>query len=68
MNNISTLSTIKGDKEIAEDLRKKLYDALQPIVGLIAEADQNGFEVGFAFGKDAFGKTAIQQIHLSKRY
>lgn len=64
----STLSMIKGDKEIATELRKKFFDALVPVAELIAEAEQNGFEVGFQFGKNAFGQAQIQVINLMKKY
>lgn len=62
------LQTIKGDKEIADELRKKFFDALTPICELIAEAERNGFEVGFGFGKNPFGQTIIQNINLMKKY
>lgn len=65
---LATITSIKGDKEIATELRKKFYDALAPVAELIAEAEQNGFEVGFQFGKNAFGKAQIQIINIMKKY
>jgi hypothetical protein len=62
------LSVVKGDKEIATDLRKKFFDALDPVAELIAEANASGFEVGFQFGPNAFGKVSVQQINLMKKY
>jgi len=64
----SMLSTVKGDKEIATELRKKFFDALDPVAELIAEANQFGFEVGFQFGPDAFGKVQVQAINIMKKY
>ncbi len=65
---LSGIKTVKGDKEIANDLRKKFFDALAPVAELIAEAESNGFEVGFQFGKNAFGQAQIQVINLLKKY
>jgi hypothetical protein len=62
------MTTIKGDKEIATELRQKFFDALAPVAELIAEAESNGFEVGFQFGKNAFGKAQIMSINLMKKY
>ena len=62
------LTSVKGDKDIAEDLRKRFFVALSPVCELIAEAERNGFEVGFGFGKDAFNKTVIANINLMKKY
>lgn len=62
------LSVVKGDKEIATDLRKKFFDALDPVAELIAEANASGFEVGFQFGPNAFGKVQVQSINLMKKY
>lgn len=65
---MNELKTIKGDKEIAEELRKKFFEALTPVCKLLGEASNIGFEVGFGFGKDAFGNTVIQNINLMKKY
>lgn len=67
-NLIAALVPNKPDKEIADELRKKFFEALQPVAALIVEAESNGFEVGFQFGKDAFGKAQIQVINLLKKY
>jgi hypothetical protein len=65
---IQGFATVKGDKEIADELRKRFFDALKPVCGLIAEAEKNGFEVGFSFAKDAFNNTTIAAINLMKKY
>lgn len=39
-----------------------------PVAALIAEAESFGFEVGFQFGKNAFGQAQIQVINLMKKY
>lgn len=62
------LSQVKGDKEIAMELRKEFFDALSPVAELIAKAENLGFDVGFQFGKNAFGQAQIQVINLSKKY
>lgn len=65
---MNEIKTVKGDKEIATELRKKFFNALAPVAELIAEAESNGFEVGFQFGKNAFGQAQIQVINLMKKY
>ena len=67
-NEVKSLKSVKGDKEIATELRKKFFEALGPVAELIAEAESMGFEVGFQFGKNAFGKAQIQVINLMKKY
>ncbi len=68
MSNVAELVPNKSDKEKAEGLRKRFYEALQPVAALIVEAEKEGFEVGFQFGKDAFGMAKIQVINLLKKY
>ena len=68
MNEIAKLVPNKSDKEIAEDLRKRFFELLQPVAALVGEAEREGFEVGFQFGKDAFGNPQIMLINLLKKY
>lgn len=65
---MNELKSVKGDKELAMELRKRFFDALSPVCELLGEAESMGFEVGFGFGKDAFGQTKIQHINLLKKY
>ena len=65
---MNEIKTVKGDKEIANELRKKFIDALDPVAELIAEANAIGFEVGFQFGPNAFGKVQVQAVNLMKKY
>jgi len=62
------LTSIKGDKEIALELRKKFFDALGPVAELINEANQYGFEVGFQFGPNVYGQVQVERINLMKKY
>ena len=61
-------NVVKGDKEIATELRKQFFEALAPVAALINEAEKKGFEVGFSFGKNAFGETQPVAINLMKKY
>lgn len=61
-------NVVKGDKDIASDLRKRFFEALAPVAELITEAEQSGFEVGFGFGKNVFQQTVVHQINLMKKY
>ena len=65
---MNEIKTIKGDKEIAMELRTKFFEALGPVAELINEAERYGFEVRFGFGKNAFQKTQIMNINLMKKY
>ena len=62
------LVTVRGDKDIALELRKKFFEALGPVAELINEANQYGFEVGFQFGPNVYGQIGVQQINLMKKY
>lgn len=64
----NVLAQVKGDKDIATDLRKEFFDALAPVAALITKANEFGFEVGFQFGPNAFGQVHIQAINLMKKY
>ena len=66
--NEARFNIVKGDKEIADELRKRFFDVLAPVCQLIGEAEKHGFEVGFGFGADAFGNKVINHIHLMKKY
>lgn len=65
---MNEIKTVKGDKEIATELRAKFFEALTPVCELLQEAESNGFEVGFGFGKNAFGQATIAHINLMKKY
>ena len=62
------IKTVKGDKDIATDLRKEFFDALAPVAALITKANEYGFEVGFQFGPNVFGQVQVQQVNLMKKY
>lgn len=65
---MADLTTVKGDKEIAEELREKLIEALKPVAKLINEANKLGFEVGFQFGPNPYGNVDVQAVNLMKKY
>ena len=65
---MNEIKTVKGDKDIATDLRKEFFDALAPVAALITKANEYGFEVGFQFGPNAFGQVQIMAINIMKKY
>lgn len=68
MNNIPQLVPNKSDHDKANEFRQRFFETLKPVAELIGEAEKEGFEVGFQFGKDPFGKPQIQVINLLKKY
>lgn len=65
---MNEIKTVKGDKELATELRKEFFNALEPVAVLIGKAESMGFEVGFQFGKNAFGQPQVLAINLMKKY
>jgi hypothetical protein len=53
------LVTKKSDREIAEDLRKRMEMALEPVLELWEEASKLQLMSGFRFERDAFGRGRI---------
>lgn len=65
---VNELKTVKGDKEIADDLRAQFIEALKPVAKLINDANKFGFEVGFQFGPNPYGNVDVQAVNLMKKY
>lgn len=66
INNPLKLVPGKTDAETANDLRKRLVEAYQPLLKLADEANDVGMAFQCAIGPDAFGKFQIQQCQIMK--
>ncbi len=53
------LLTTRSDAEVAEDLRRRMYEALAPVLELWEEASRLSFQSGFRFERDGFGRGRI---------
>ena len=65
---VTRLVPTKPDAEIAEELRKKAIAAAGPILQVLDEAKDAGFELNFIFGVGGLGKNIIQQLKIVKIY
>ena len=61
---MSASSTPTTDAQIADDIRRKLTEALHPALEVIREANRQGFLVGFNVGGNPI---SVQVIEVSKK-
>lgn len=66
----NTISLVPGrtDKDLADDLRAKLIEAMKPVLAVLDDAKAAGFVVGFACGVDFLGKSVMTQLTIAKNY
>lgn len=67
---MQTLSQISGTNyaTAAAQIRKSIEAALQEVIGLMDQANADGFQVGFGLGRDNFGRNRINQIDIFRTY
>ena len=53
------LVTSKSDRDVAEDLKARMREALMPVLELWEEASKLQFQSGFRFERDGFGKGRV---------
>lgn len=53
------LLTTRSDAEVAVDLKRRIEEALAPVLELWEEASRLSFQSGFKFERDAFGRGRI---------
>lgn len=66
MNDPIQLVTTKPDAEVAEELKKELLEALQPVTVIATKALSLGFQVQMNMGANAFKKVEVMQLQLLK--
>lgn len=70
MNDKPPLAIVPGitDKETAADLRKRIELAMQPVLDLLTEAKEKGFEVQLGLGPVYGTKVGITALKISREY
>lgn len=58
----------KSDKEIAEGLRSRVIEAWQPLLLLMEEANQGGFNISVTAQMTGMGKAIISNVTISKNF
>lgn len=67
MSNIVAIETGKTDKEVAEDYKKKIIDAYEPLLKILNDANKDGFAINVGCGPTPLG-IQILQLQVSKVY
>lgn len=57
----------KTDAEKVADYKRRLYEALQPVMTICAEANAEGFFFTFTTGLDAHGRAVVTDIIGAKK-
>ena len=68
MTNTLTVVPSKPDAEIAEELKKKALELHIPILALLDEANEKGFQIMAQCGIGPLGKHVITQFQIVKVY
>jgi hypothetical protein len=62
------LRTVRTDVAIAADLKSRIAEAYVPILAILDEAVSQGFIVQVSTGEGPFGKQAILQMQVLKKF
>ena len=66
MNDTLTVVPGKTDRELAEDFRSRVRDALQPVLAIMDEVNAAGLVIGWRVERNAFGRNAVTVIEVSR--
>jgi len=58
----------KTDAEQAAEFKQRMAEASKPLMSLLDEVSAAGFEMQFALGPGALGKTVIASLRISKAF
>lgn len=67
-SNVTQLVPTRPDAVVAEEYRKRMIEALGPVIAICDEARRDGFQILFNLGFDATGRHMIAQLDLIKKY
>jgi hypothetical protein len=65
---IATLVPTKSEAEIAEELRRRVIEAHEPLLALLDEAHAAGFEIICGCGLAPIGRHVITHLRIAKVY
>lgn len=63
---IPRLITTRSDRELADDLRRRLVESFGPVIEVMEEASHYGLNVGFSINRDGFGRFRLSDIAIVK--
>lgn len=63
---VAQLAPGRSDRVYAADLKKRLGEALGPVIEIMNEARDANIILGFGLGRDQFGRTKIDDISAMK--
>lgn len=59
---------LKNDQQKADAFREQLKAPLNQVASIMAEANRDGFKVGFNIAMDGFGRFGVQVIEITKAF
>ena len=68
MSEIVKMVPGRTDHEAANAIKMGVMGALEPVLKIIKEAKQEGFEVQFAIGSGPLGTPALTQLRVIKEF
>lgn len=68
MNEIAKLVPTKPDREVAEELKAELMEAIKPWLEAATKAHKAGFVVQAQFGPNFLSQYIVQSLQLVKIY
>lgn len=63
---IVNLNPQKTDQEIAADLKERINAKLRELCAILDEASQHRMRIEFALAPDAFGRSSVQRLDITK--
>lgn len=58
----------RSDKELAEEIRQKVIEKIQPLLEEMSAAKRHGFDVMLGIQTDAQGKSFLQNLKVVKEF
>lgn len=65
---VATLVPTRSDHEVADDIKRRLREALVPVLALMDEARAAGFIPHFSVGTNQLGRSAVTDVKLVREY
>jgi hypothetical protein len=65
---VATLVPTKSDGEVAAEFKKRAIEVYEPVLQLLNEANDAGFEISINSGMTPIGKQMITLLRVAKVY
>ena len=66
--NVATLVPTKSDADVAAELKQRIVEAYAPILKIMDDARNAGFDIAVGAGQGPLGVSVIQQLKIMKAY